>query len=145
MDGIVSTPDPNVLDAGLYQALLEYGPLTELLATALSVFRDEAPPAASLPAVVFNRQDPGAPLWSLTGRWGSECVYQVKGITEGHSAVLAGSIDAAIDAAIGDVDFAISSGSVLYCRRVGNVDYPEQAPGGQRFNHRGGLYRVWTT
>ncbi len=136
-------PTSNDLDRALYLALTDYGPLTELLATALSVFRDEAPPTASLPCVVFTRQQ-GRPLWHLGGRYAAEDTYVVKGITQGHSAVLAGSIDVQIDAAIGDQSLPIAGGAVLYCRRAEAVVYPEHAPGGLRFNHAGGIYRLWT-
>lgn len=133
-----------VLDEALYQQLLDYGPLTELLATALSVFREEAPPGAACPLVVFSKTT-GTPEFTLAARWSNVELYSVRAITEGHSAVLAGSISEQIDAALEDAGFTVSGGTLIYCRRVEDVEYPEQAPGGRRFNHVGGVYRLQHT
>lgn len=134
----------SAVEIALRSWLMAHDDLTELLATSLSVYRSEAPPSASPPFVVFQRQS-GLPLYVLGGRWGIDATYIVKAITEGHSTIAADAIDVEIEAALGDATFTLSGGGVLYCRRVEDVDYPEQAPGGVRFNHRGGVYRIWTT
>lgn len=142
----MSTVTVDALEAGLRTHLLGSAPLVALLSSAVAVYRQELPPAGDLPAVLFSRQD-GHPLWDLTGEWGRESEYVIRGVTAGHgsSALTAGSIADALDARLTDARFAVTGGSVIYCRRMADVDYPEQAPGGTRYNHRGGLFRLWTT
>lgn len=138
----MSATDLGVLDEALYDQLTAWGPLTDLLATSLSVYEGEAPPTAPLPAVVYQRTAPSGPNWVLGGMWAREATYMVKVITEGHSKVLAGSASAQLDAALNDAGFPVTGGTLIYCRRVEDIDYPEQAPGGRRFNHVGGVYRL---
>jgi hypothetical protein len=109
------------------------------------VHLDEAPPTAPLPAVVFSKTAPSGPDYTLAGAWARTATYNVKAITEGHSKVLAGSISAQLDAALTDAGFPVAGGTLIYCRRVEDIDYPEQAPGGRRFNHVGGVYRLQYT
>jgi hypothetical protein len=138
----VPETDLGNFDQAIYTQLAAWAPLTDLLATSLSVHADEAPPTAPLPAVVFQRTAPSGPDYVLGGMWGRTATYMVKGITEGHSKALAGSISAQLDAALNDAAFPIAQGTLIYCRRVEDIDYPEQAPGGRRFNHLGGVYRL---
>jgi hypothetical protein len=140
----VSDTDLGALDVALYTQLTAWGPLTDLLATSLSVYADEVPPTAPLPAVVFQKAA-GAPDYMLSGMWARSATFTVKGITEGHSKALAGSISAQLDQALIDQAFTIVGGTLIYCRRVEDIDYPEQAPGGRRFHHLGGVYRLQYT
>lgn len=134
------TPAPTP-EAAIRAALVASSTLTTLL-SGTAVYRQEIPPNVSLPAVVFSKAS-GNPAYTLAGRVWEATTYQVKGVTEGMSGLLAGSIDAAIDAALSDTALAYTSGTALYCRRLQAIDYPEVTPGGQRFQHRGGLYSVW--
>lgn len=133
-----------VLENALTVTLQAATGLTALLSSPTAVYREEAPPDVVPPFVVFERED-SEPMRVLAGEWAHDHVYVVRGVTAGHSALLAGSIDAQLAAALEDRSFALSAGSVIYCRRESDVDYADQAPGGVRYMHRGGAYRIWTT
>ena len=139
------TVTADALETGLRAHLLAGTALVALLADANAVYREELPPTGALPAVLYAKQDPSGPLWDLTGAWGAEAHYVIRAVTQGHSALSAGSIDAALEARLSDAAFTVTGGSVAYCRRMADVDYPEPGPGGIRYNHRGGLFRLWTT
>jgi hypothetical protein len=138
------TVSTSVVEIALRTHLLSSAPLVALLASPLAVYRREAPPGADEPFVLYQRQD-GLPLYTLDSKWGVEARYIVKAITRGHSTVSIDAIDVQLEAALGDVEFSVAGGDVLYCRRESDVDYHEDAPGGVRFNHRGGTFRIWTT
>ncbi len=138
------TATTDALEAGLRTHLTGYAPLTALLSSATAVYREELPPDATLPAVLVSKQA-GEPVDDTSGTRARWHEYVVRGVTAGHSSLSAGSIDAALEARLADARFTISGGSVLYCRRRADVDYPEPGPGGVRFNHRGGLFRLWHT
>lgn len=132
----------NPIAVGIYNKLTGAAALTALLANGTaSVFEHNAPEGEDPPYVVFNAQSPSVPAYTFGGVAFENTIYQVKGITESHSAAAAGTIADKIDDALTDQALTITGYTHLYCRREQDVDYTELAAG-KRFVHRGGLYRV---
>lgn len=134
----------NALDAAIYGALSAGTALTSLLAggtASPSVFQHLAPENQDPPYVVFNKQA-NTPRFTFSGLAFENAVYQVKAVTLGPSAQLAGTIAEAIDDLLTDVPVSVTGHKLMYLRRMEDIDYPEPGPGGQRYHHRGALFRV---
>ncbi len=135
----------NPVAAAIYTKLTGATALTSLLTggtASPSVYEILAPEGNDPPYVVFNAQSPSVPRYTLTGVAFENTVYQVKGVTVDHSAAAAGTIAQQIDAALNDQTLTVTGYTHLLCRRIADIDYPELVAG-QRYQHRGGLYRVW--
>lgn len=132
----------NATDTALYTALTGASALTTLLAGTAHVYKDLAPEGTDPPYVVFQTQSPSTPRHTFGGVAYENALITVRGVTQGPSAALAGSIAVQIDAALHDQALTISGHTHMYCRRVQDVDYPELAAGGQRYVHRGAIYRI---
>lgn len=132
----------NAFDNAIYTKLTGYGPLTALLDNGTaSVYHWMAPQEADPPFVVYNMQA-STPLKTLPTIAVENTLYQVKAVTLGPSALMAGSIAKQIDAALNGAAVSITGFTLLLSRREAGVDYPEIAPGGQRYHHRGAIYRI---
>lgn len=134
----------NAVDQALYTALSGATALTALLAGGTadpSVFQFLAPEGQDPPYVVYFKQA-GTPRHTFRGVAFENQLYTIKAVTLGPSAAAAGTIAAAIDAALVDQALTVSGYAHMYLRRDSDIDYPETDPGGQRYHHRGALYRV---
>jgi hypothetical protein len=134
----------NALDKAIYDALAGSTALTSLLAggtASPSVYQWLAPEGQDPPYVVYNAQSV-VPVHTLTQVAYENAVYQVRGVTLGPSAAAAGTIAEMIDDALADRAITVAGHALMYLRRMSNVDFPEVGPGGQRYHHRGALYRV---
>jgi hypothetical protein len=69
----------------------------------------------------------------------------VKAITLDPTSKLTGDIQTEIDRALQDKPLAIAGHIHMSTRREADIDYPEPAPGGQEYRHRGALYRITAT
>lgn len=135
----------NPADAAIYTKLSGDVTLTALLAggtASPSVYHAEIPQDAALPAVVFNAQSPSTPSRTFGAVAWENAVYQVKAVTEGRSAAAAGTIAARIDTLLDGPSLTYTGFTHMGCQRIQEIDYPETAPGGTRFVHRGALYRL---
>lgn len=130
-------------ESGLYAALAASTALTSLLSggtASPSIYNTQAPQGAAPPYVVFNQQS-GNTVYTLTGVAYDDVEYQVQAITTGPSMASASAIQAAFDAVLNDGTVAASGYGVMYLRRRARVSYAETVDG-QRYNHRGHVYRV---
>jgi len=66
----------------------------------------------------------------------------IRAITIGESEAVAGTIAKGIEDAMNDGTLTVASHSTIYTRKESGVAFPEVIEG-QRYNHRGGLYRIW--
>ena len=128
------------LDAALYTKLTGGTALTSLLASATAVFNWLGPENTDPPYVVFNSQS-DVPVYTLSGVAYENTIYTVKGVTLGPSAAAAGAIATQIDLALNDQTLTISGYTQMYMRREQAIDYPEVVAG-QRYHHRGAMYRI---
>lgn len=137
----------NALDSAVYTALTASTAITSQTSggtASPSVYHWLAPEGSDPPYVIYQTQSPSLPYRTH----GYPVVYEdvtltVKGVTEGHSALAAGSIASSIASLLNGSVLTITGYTVLLLRREQDVDYLEVLPGGQRYHHRGGQYRVW--
>lgn len=143
----------NALNAAITSKLAADATLVAMLGTAAeghtaAVYHRRAPEGAALPYVVFNKMS-GVQKYTLGERIYVDFVYQIKGLCESPadspSGKVASLIDERIDALIGtDGTLTISGHTHLYCRAIGDIDYPE--PKADRvISHVGKQYRIWST
>jgi len=133
----------NEIKAALYLKLTGSAAITSLLSGTAAVYDSIAPNEATLPLVIFSKQD-GRPVNRMGGVAYESHVYLVKGVTEGESAALAGSVAKAIDAALNNTTLTISGYTQMLCRRNGEVDYPESDEG-RTIRHIGATYKIEAT
>ena len=135
----------NAIDLALYNKLTGSTALTALTSggtASPSVYQWLAPENQDPPYVIYNKQA-STPQHTLSGVAFENLLYAVKGVTLGHSAAAAGTIASTIDTVLADQALTITGYTHMYLRRVSDIDYPETAAGGQRYQHRGALYRVF--
>jgi hypothetical protein len=137
----------NVVDAAIYQRITATAAITSLLASATAVYNREAPAQATGPYVVFAKQT-GADDNDNPHR-ARQLLYLIKGVVSdvigtGASKTLknAQTIDDAIDAAFHRQPMTVTGWTNFWLVRESDVSYQEDAPGGRRFYHAGGIYRV---
>ena len=130
--------NPNAIDAALYTKLAGGTALTNLLG-GTAIYQYLAPEGVSPPYVIYQRQSQ-VPINVLSGVAIENAVYMVKGVTEGPSAVLAGSVAGAIDTLLQDQTLGTVT-PTLHLRRESSIDYVE-ADSGVRYAHRGATYRI---
>lgn len=134
----------NAIKTALVTKLAADGTLVGYLAAGTAgIYDSEAPENAVAPFVIFQYMA-NTPTYTLTQTAYENDVWMVKGITQGGSKALGGSISDRIYAALQDTALTVSGGSHLYTRRAAKVDYPE-TDRGVRYHHIGGTYRIWTT
>jgi len=134
----------NQLETALYTKLTGASSLTSLLnAGTASVFHRQAPENAAPPYVVFGKQSrvPERVIGGGAVAW-EDALYLVKAVVESPSALLAGSIAARIDQTLDQAALTVTDHTHLACHRDSDVDYVENATGGQVIQHRGALYRI---
>lgn len=108
------------------------------------IYSYQAAARAALPYVVFHLQSGGQDI-AVVGahRVWADLLYAVKAVAEGES--FGGGVETAagrIDALLHRGSGTVTGGKVLMCVRERPLAYVENA-GDRRFQHLGGLYRVW--
>ena len=136
----------NAVGKALFTKLTGASSLTSLLSAGTAgVFENVAQQNEDVPYVVFNAQSPSTPLYAFGNAATvkiEDIIYQVKGITEGHSAAPGGTIADKINDTLNGATLTVTGYTSLQISRIQDIDYPEVVQGGKRFNHRGALYRV---
>lgn len=134
----------NQLETAIFSKLTGASSLTALLnAGTASVYHRQAPENADPPYVIFGKQartpvrvvGGGAVAWE-------DALYLVKAVDASPSALNAGSIASRIDETLDRASLSVTGYTSLACHRDSDVDYVENAPGGQVIQHRGALYRI---
>jgi hypothetical protein len=131
----------NDIKAALYAKLTGDATLSGLLSAGDAVYDGIAPIESNFPYVIVQKMD-GRPQYTFSQRAFDTHVFLVKGVTKGATARRAGEIAARIDALLTDGALTISGGSLLYCRREQDVDYPDH-DGGDVFRHCGATYKLY--
>ena len=137
------TDHMNPVDKGIYDALVDSDDLTSLTAggtASPSVYQWLAPEGQAAPYVVYFPQSPSVPKRTMGGTVYEDALYTVKGVTLGPSSASAGTIAAKIEDAM-NVSLTITGYTHVRSEREQSVDFIEVSDG-QRWNHRGGVYRV---
>lgn len=131
-------------DQAVYTTLTGSTALTGLLnggTASPSVYHWIAPTDAAPPYVIYNVQT-DVPVKTLPTQAIENKLYQVRAVTFGPTAAAAGTIANQIDAALNGAALSISGYTLLLCRREEGINYPELAPGGQRYHNAGAIYRI---
>ena len=131
----MSTLSINALEKAIWAALGAGIP------EASGVFNSIAPPDQAYPFVTFHEQSDQT-SYVYTERSWDDLVYEVKAITRGDSTTEANDLARKIELVLTDNDLVLDEGTTMYLRKVSGFSYPEMDHG-ERFNHAGGLYRVW--
>ena len=130
------------LDEALYAKLTGASSVTSLLESATAVYGYIAPQNAGHPFVIFRDLD-DAPVWRLNGKAYEAHLYEIRAVTEGNSFAIAADIDAAIESLLNDGTLTVDGHGLMYIRKESGLPpFPEVAEG-QRYNHKGSLYRIW--
>lgn len=124
----------------LYQALNVASVTTHLGSGSASLVHEVAPPSASYPLCLFNRQSDTSTL-RFGGNAFDNQVWQVKGIVRGSSASTAEDIDKAVRDLLDFGTLTISGGSLMFMARISGFEYAENE-GDEVYRHAGSLYRV---
>lgn len=131
----------NEIDQAIYSRLVGDSQLRNLLGGS-AVYHLLAPQGADPPYVVFQEID--APDQYTFGRrvW-TDARYQIKTVTTGASTLLAGSVEARIDALLTDQTLTVGGAAALVVRRRRRIpEYAEVETGGVRINHVGAEYQI---
>lgn len=134
----------NALSAALFTKLTAASSLTGLLAAGTAgVYEQLAPENADPPYVIFQEQ--ARTPYRHAGGGGvtyERVLYTVKGIAEGPSMQVAGSIADRIDQTLDTLgSLTISGYTLMRCERITSINYIE-LDAGKRFNHAGATYRL---
>jgi len=130
----------NEIETGLYQKLIAASGLTGLLAAGTgSVFNQQAPPGAGYPLVIFQQQGGGDE--NKTPHRSQNFLYVVKGVSS-VSLEQAGTIDAAIDAALHLQSITATGWTNFWLARETEIRFTETTPQGVNYYHAGAVYRL---
>ncbi len=134
----------NVFDQAIYNKLALSTALTALTSGGTanpSIYQHMAPGTAAGTYVIYNQQA-STPLRTMPNIAVENILYQVKTIVQSESARAAGTVASRIEDALTNDVLTITGYTPILCRRESGIDYVELGPGGQRFFHRGAIYRV---
>ena len=132
----------NATDVAVFTKLTGASALTTLLSGGTaSVFNWVGPQNTDPPYVIFNVQSPSVPVRTLTGVAYENLIYSVRGVTVGPTTAAAGTIATQINVALDDKALSITGFTLMYLRRVQDIDFPEIVAG-QQYHHRGATYRI---
>jgi uncharacterized protein DUF3168 len=133
------------VDVALYALLSGDSTLTALLGSSTSIYRALAPDQAPYPVVIYQTPLPSLDLQVFPGRYLSVYLYDVKAIASGSdSGGVAAQIAKRIDELLENATLNLPHGTVFYCRRKGEINYPEEVAN-MRFSHVGGTYQIEIT
>jgi len=132
------------LDQAIYGRLNPDTTLQALGVAVGNVHKARVPEDQPLPAIVYT-QPPGQDDHVLTRIAYTTYLYTVKAITAGYgSEKLCGDIAARIHALLNDATFTVVGYTLMNCRRMTDISYPEQV-GSNVFFHAGGTYEMMVT
>ena len=141
----MTTNPENLTGKAIYDALVAFSPLTDLLGTT-EVYNQLAPASAGYDICLFNLQA-GVDFDERPGARRYELTYQIKGVSA-HSPGRAGSIDNQIYNrlhAMGDnapgTALTVTGFVNRWQGRMRPVRYRDAAPEGDVFYHSGGFYK----
>jgi len=129
----------NALKAAIYTKLTGASALTDLLASATSVYDRQAPRGSTMPYVIFGVQGGGDE--NITQVRYKSWAYSLKAVSD-VSLKTAGAIDAQIDALMHGGTLTVASWTNFQCVREADFDYVETMPEGRNIWHVGGVYRI---
>lgn len=124
----------------IYQKLNVASVTTLLGAGSASLVHAVAPPTATYPLCVFNRQADTSTL-RFGGNAFDAQMWLVKGVVRATSPSLAEDIDQAVRNLLDFGTLQITGGTLMHLARESGVEYVE-TEGDQQFRHVGGLYRL---
>jgi hypothetical protein len=130
----------NAIKTALVSRLTGDSTLTTLLG-GTAVYDTLAPQNHALPYVVFQKQD-GRREYTMGQRVWDTQLYVIKGVTDGASGVLGGSVAARIDSLLDDAPLTISGQTNHVLRHRRDIEYLEPLDGGNRVRHQGAIYEV---
>jgi hypothetical protein len=106
-----------------------------------NIYYQSAPAGAGYPLVILNKQS-GVPTQAMTDPSALDTdVWLVKAIDHSPSADTAEAVAARIRTLLNDASLSISGETLLYLRRVSDVDY-EELSSGETYKHSGSLWRL---
>jgi hypothetical protein len=135
----------DTLRAAIYQRLSTDSELRQLLGQADGIYHHVAPATARSPYIVFQKQT-GNPSWTFGIHRGDHLQQErwlIKAVCSGRSASPAEKAADRADELLHDAPLVLDDATVLFCRRVSDVDYPETS-GPDLFHHVGAIYRIDT-
>lgn len=140
------TPAPDPIRQAIYERLFADAALRDLLGAADAIYHQIAPAKAKQPYVVIDKQT-GNPVEASFGTGRRTSVqrdrWMVKAVCSGGSASPAEAAAMRIDELLYDAPLTIANNTLLLCRRISDVNYPE-TNGPDRYSHVGGIYRIDT-
>lgn len=109
------------------------------MATGTRIYDTMAPPGATFPYIIFQRQNSGPER--ICQRTTLESTWVVKVVTQGYGIATAESIMARVDTVLDGQTLTVTGYSTYYLQRVQpDIDYIETATGGQAYSHFGHSY-----
>jgi len=129
----------NALKAAIYVKLTGASALTDLLASATSVYDALAPRESTMPYVIFQQQGGGDE--NITQVRYKNWLYTIKAISD-VSMKTAGAIDAQIDTLMHGTTLTVTDWTNFQCVRETDISYSETTAEGRNIWHVGGIYRI---
>ena len=124
----------------IYQKLNVASVTTLLAQGSASIYHAVAPPTATYPLLVFNKQA-GTQVQVFGDEAFRTTLWIVKAIAKGKSASLAEDIDKAVFDRLNFSTVTITGASTMYLARESDVEFPE-TQGDDIYHHVGGIYRL---
>lgn len=125
----------------IYQKLNVSSVTTLLAGGSAGIVHAVAPPTASYPILVFNKQ---SGITTATGQGGEELkntLWLVKAVARATSSSAAEDIDKAANDLLHFGDLTITGADDMYLARESDVEYVETV-GDTQYRHVGGVYRL---
>ncbi len=129
----------NIMDTAIYSKLQSSSGLTSLLSGTASIYSVQAPENAALPYVVFSIQGGGDE--NMDKHRTKNLVYFIRAYSKVGQAQ-AGSIDAAVDAALHLQTLSPSGWANFWTAREEDLSAVENPPNAQQIHMVGGMYRI---
>jgi len=129
----------NAMDTAIYGKLQSSSSLTSLLSGTTAIYSVQAPENAALPYVVFSVQGGGDE--NMDRHRTKNLVYYIRAYSKVGQAQ-AGSIDAAVDAALHLQTLSPSGWANFWTAREEDVSAVENPPNAQPIHMVGGMYRI---
>lgn len=107
-----------------------------------AIYEDQAPQDSEGPFILISSpaSNPQESLGDAIA-W-EEMIYNVKAVTDGGSAKIAGDLQVLIDQALTGSALTITGRQQILLRRVSGISYPENDDG-RTWRHRGASYEIW--
>lgn len=133
------------VETWLYARLNGDATLKGLLGTGERIFREVAPVGAALPYVVYQHRSHSDVRGVASQRIMGNLTYMVKVIAQTADALSVKAAAVRVDVLLQGASGTTAGGRVIGCIREQSVTYEETADSGVRFQHLGGIYRIYAT